>query len=128
MHSRITQKLIVLEAQGEINRKQLSKWLGKSLSYVDQRFQDTKDWVGEDVDVFILKAFELKIHDLLELWVPQDMSMIDWEGIEMFLNGCPDDEICEILQVTSRVRRGKLEKGDKDKLHSLVEQLIKEVE
>lgn len=127
MHSRITNRLRLLNAKKETNRKQIAKWLSKSLSYVDQRFQDTEDWAGEDVDIIIQKAFELHIHELLELWVPDTMSLIDWDGMKMFLNGNPDDEFCEIITIASNVRNGKGTVADKEKLHTLIEQMYKEV-
>ena len=102
MHTPITYILLRLEGEGEITRKQLRDWTGKSLSYVDQRMQGHTDWAGEDVDRIIQRGFELEIPPLMNRYLG-DKVILDLEYMSHMIDGDILQELKALQQTMGQI-------------------------
>lgn len=122
----LTAVLLQLDGKGEINRQQIAAWIGRSLSYVDQRMQDTKDWSGEDVLILIRKGMQLRIPEIIQLMLPKGDCIVNYNKGVMELNGVVDDELCDLAAIGIKARNGQITINDKQKAHELVERMYQE--
>ncbi len=132
MHTEITLILLRLTTEpdpqtGEppLSRKQIAGWIGKSESYVDQRFQGIKDFKGSDIDTIINKAFEFDIKPIKDRYIPNDHRLVD-EGIAKFiLDGSLDDNIAAVMSDLAKTKDiGKDCKKTDELLDDAIEQIL----
>ena len=139
MHTQITAILLELttvpeESSGEppLSRKQIAGWIGKSQSYVDQRFQGHEDFRGEDIDIIIQKAFELDIPRLKNRYLPDGQRIVDYKVAKYILSGKLDDNIAAIMTDLVKVKGIGKDCADTDRLidhiHEEAETIRKELE
>ena len=96
MLSKFTIELMKLEGTGELNRKQLRDWTGRSLSYVDQRFRGDEAWGEQEKDRIVRKAFELEIAPIMNLYLPDDRVLMDLDYMADMLDGDIQQELKEV--------------------------------
>lgn len=99
----ITHILKRLDGDEVITRKQLARWLGRSLSYVDQRFNDGKDWSSKDVEAIYKKAFELEISDLMNRVLTSGQTVLDIEYWKHMVDGDIGPEMYRLQKEIGRL-------------------------
>lgn len=109
MHTAITYILLSLEGRGEVSRKQIKDWIGKSLSYIDLRFRGEKDWAGEDVDKIIQKGFELEIPEFVNRYTKEKVLM-DLE----YMSDMIDGDILQELKALQKTMGEVIESWDNE--------------
>lgn len=139
MHTEITLILLRLTTEpdsqtGEppLSRKQIAGWIGKSESYVDQRFQGIKDFKGSDIDTIMQKAFDLEIKPLIDRYIPKGFRLVDEEIGKYVIDGSLDDNISAIMSHLATVKDIGKDCSDTDqqidRAHEQLETIRKELQ
>ena len=125
--------LLRLIGSGELTRKKLSDVCRCSLAHVDQIFRGESDWSScnmngvNEWEAIIKMAFDLEFSEIRKRFLKRGELIVDFDHLEMSLNGVVDDEVCDLLGVFTKVRSGKATEADKVLAHQKIEQMFEEV-
>ncbi|MEQ9091839.1 MAG: hypothetical protein RIE52_12155 [Balneola sp.] len=125
--------LLRLTGSRQITRKKIADVCKCSLSHVDQVFRGESDWSSCNDNgcnewlALMQMGFDLEIPEIKKTVLSRGKTVVDFDHLEMSLNGMVEDEICDLLSIFGKVRDGKSTDNDKEQAHRLVEQLFEEV-